>query len=311
MLCVYCTEHFYKLQGENKLTINRIERKYVPFAYAFLIPTIAVFLLFYLIPIVTVVLTSFTRWDGFNTPVFNGLTNYLRFFSQSSFLISLRNLLLWSLIAATLHVGFGVLVAFILFQKPKGWKAVRGVYMIPNIVSSAAMAMIFRFMFNNDFGFLNSMIRLVSPSFQVNWFFESPWAFIAITLTWLFYGAIITLIVLGDLMSIPSDLHDAARIDGATGFQAVLHIQLPLCRYAIGTSIILSITSRIAMYEAIALTTRGGPGDDTMNIPIILVKAITDFNYGLANAAAVFMFLMGIFTLWIVNRLFRMNNPIY
>ena len=291
--------------------MNKLERKYVPFAYLFLIPTTVVFFLFYLIPIVTVFFTSFTHWDGFNTPSFNGFTNYLRFFTQSSFLISIRNLLLWSLIAATLHVFFGVLVAFILFRKPKGWKAVRGVFMIPNIVSSAAMAMIFRFMFNNDFGLFNGLIRLIDPSFQVNWFFESPWAFIAITLTWLFYGAIITLIVLGDLLNIPSYLHDAAKIDGATGFQAIFLIQLPLCRYAIGTSIILSITSRIAMYEAIALTTRGGPGDDTMNIPIILVKAITDLNYGLANAAAVFMFILGIFTLLLVNKLFKMNNPIY
>ncbi|MCF7940719.1 MAG: sugar ABC transporter permease [Spirochaetia bacterium] len=293
------------------MTLNKLERKYVPFAYMFLIPTVAVFLLFYLVPIVTVFFTSFTRWDGFNAPTFNGITNYLRFFTQSSFLISLRNLLLWSLIAATLHVGFGVLVAFILYQRPKGWKAIRAVYMIPNIISSAAMAMIFRFMFNNDFGVLNGVIRLVNPSFQVNWFFESPWAFIAITLTWLFYGAIITLIVLGDLMNIPSYLHDAAKIDGATGLQAIVHIELPLCRYAIGTSIILSITSRIAMYEAIALTTRGGPGDDTMNIPIILMKAITDLNYGLANAAAVFMFVMGIVTLLVINRLFKMNDPVY
>ncbi len=291
--------------------MNKLERKYFPFVYAFLLPTLIVFLLFYLIPIVTVFFTSFTRWDGFNAPTFNGLTNYLRFFKQSSFLISLRNLLLWSLIAATLHVGFGVLVAFILFQKPKGWKVIRGVFMIPNIVSSAAMAMIFRFMFNNDFGLFNGLIRIVNPSFQINWFFESPWAFIAITLTWLFYGAIITLIVLGDLMNIPSFLHDAAKIDGATGLQAIFLIQLPLCRYAIGTSIILSITSRIAMYEAIALTTRGGPGDDTMNIPIILVKAITDLNYGLANASAVFMFLLGIITLLVINKLFKMNNPIY
>lgn len=293
------------------MTFNKLERKNFIWAYLLLAPTFLIFLLFYLVPIVTVIATSFTRWDGYNKPEFSGIANYLRFFTQSSLLISLRNLLAWSAIAATIHVAFGVLVAFLLYRKPHGWRIIRGVYMIPNIISAAAMAMIFRFLFNNDFGAINGFIRLFNHNFQVNWFFESPWAFIAITLTWLFFAAIVTLIVLGDLMSIPGELHDAAKIDGASGWQTVWHLELPLCRNSIGTGIILSVTSRIAMFEAITLTSRGGPGDDTMNIPIILVKSLTDYNYGLANAAAVFMLILGILTLILINRVFRMNDPIY
>lgn len=290
---------------------NRLERKDFPWIYLFLAPSTAVFLLFYLVPIATVIVTSFTRWDGFNLPRFNGADNYRRFFTNSAFLISLRNLLAWSLIAGTLHVGFGTLVAFLLHRRPKGWKVVRAAYMVPNIISAAAMAMIFRFLFNDELGAVNGFIRVFHSGFSVKWFFVSPWAFWAVTLTWLFYAVIVTLIVLGDLHSIPGDIDEAAEIDGADGWRKVTHIHLPLCRYSIGTGIIISITSRIAMYEAIALTTRGGPGDDTMNIPVILVKAITDMNYGLANAAAVFMFVLGILTLLAVNRLFRMNEPVY
>jgi raffinose/stachyose/melibiose transport system permease protein len=88
-------------------------------------------------------------------------------------------------------------------------------------------------------------------------------------------------------------------------------INLPLCRNSIGTGIILSITSRVAMYEAIVLTSRGGPGDDTMNLPLILVKNISDMNYGMANATAVVMFVIGIATLLAVNKLFRMNEQLY
>lgn len=81
-------------------------------------------------------------------------------------------------------------------------------------------------------------------------------------------------------MNIPQELNEAALIDGATGWQLIRHIQLPLCRASIGTSVIASLTSRIAMYEQIALTTSGGPGDDTMSLPIILVKGIMDYRYG-------------------------------
>ncbi len=69
------------------------------------------FLMFYFVPILTMFFTSFTKWDGFNAPVFNGLDNYTRLFSNPAFVISVRNLIAWSLIGIFLHVGFGVLVA--------------------------------------------------------------------------------------------------------------------------------------------------------------------------------------------------------
>lgn len=288
-----------------------LERRSLKWVYLFLMPTLVLFILFYLVPIITVFYTSFTKWDGFNQPVFNGIDNYLRLFNIASFRNSLSNLGAWSFIAMTLHVGFGVLVAFLLFQKLRGWKFVRAVFMIPNVISVAAWAMIYRFIFNNDFGLLNSIIRVFDPGFSVNWFFKSPYAFWAVTFTWLFYAVIVTLIVLGDLMAIPKSLHEAADIDGAKGIHKLLYIDLPLCKSSIGTGIIISITSRIAMYEAIALTTRGGPGNDTMNLALILVKSLNDYNYGLANATAMLMFLFGILVIQIINKVLKMGESYY
>lgn len=279
--------------------------------YLFILPAVVIFLMFYLVPIVTVFATSFTKWDGFNSPQFIGITNYANLFSNKDFYISLKNLLLWSLIASVLHVGFGTLIALILYKKPFGSRFVRSVYMIPNVVSLAAWAVIYKFFFNNDFGFLNNLIRFINPDFNVNWFFESPYAFWAITLTWVFYAVYVTLVILTDLMAIPAEIHEAALIDGASPLGITFYIDLPLVRNAIGTGVILSITSRIAMYETIALTTRGGPGSDTMNIPLILVNAISDMRYGYANAAAVIMILLGIITLIVVEKLFRMKEEIY
>ncbi len=293
---------------------SRLERRHFPAIYLFLLPTLILFAMFYVIPIITVFFTSFTKWNGFNAPVFSFDTifyNYRKLFTMSSFGKSLQNLGLWSLIAATLHVGIGALVAFILYQKPKGWKFVRGVYMIPNVISAAAWAMIYKFIFNNDFGLLNNLIRLVNPNFNVNWFYQSPAAFWAVTFTWLFYAVIVCMIVLADLMAIPKELHEAAEIDGASGVQRTFLIDLPLCRNSLGTSVIISVTSRIAMYEAIALTTRGGPGNDTANLALILVKAINDYNYGLANATAMLMFVFGIIVMLVINRVFRMNESVY
>lgn len=277
--------------------------------YLFILPSVLIFLLFYLIPIVQVCVTSFTQWDGFNAPKFNGVANYQKLFRNPAFKESLINLLGWSFLAATVHVGFGVIVAFVLYKKPFGWRLTRTVFMIPNVISIAAWAMIYKYFFRNDIGILNTFLRLFDPDININWFFEKPYAFWAITLTWIFYAVIVTLLVYGDLMAIPDTLHEAARIDGATSFQTMMKIDLALCRNSIGTGVICSITARIAMYEAVYLTTNGAGG--TMNLPMILVRSIQDSNYGYANAVGVIMLVLGVAILAIVNKLFRMNESVY
>lgn len=275
----------------------------------FIIPSLAIFVMFYLMPIVTVTLTSFCEWDGFNKPQFIGLENYIKLFSTPGFRESLFNLLKWSVIAATLHVGFGVLVAIVLYQKPFGWKFTKTVFMIPNVISIAAWAMIYKYFFRNDIGMLNTILRVFNPDVNINWFYEEPYAFWAITLTWLFYSVVVTLLVTGDLMAIPDSIHDAAKIDGASWWALTFRIDLPLCRNAIGTGVICSITARIAMYESIYLTTNGAGG--TMNLPMILVRAVQDSRYGYANVSAVVMIVVGLITLALVNRIFRMNESVY
>ncbi len=297
-----------KLPGKK---IGSLEKHNYVWCYLFLLPTIVIFCMFYAIPIIEVFSTSFTKWDGFNMPQYNGLRNYINLFSSPRFKKALINLLEWCAVALVLHVGFGTLVAFALNQHKHGWKFTRAVFMIPNVISAAAWAMIYRFFFNNDFGILNNLIRIFKPDFNLQWFYTSPAAFWAVTFTWLFYAVIVTLLVLGDLQNIPKELNEAAMIDGASGWQLIRYIQLPLCRGAIGTSIICTLTSRIAMYEQIALTTAGGPGYDTMSLPMILVNAVTDYKYGYANAVGVVMFVLGLIILGVVNKLFRMNESDY
>ena len=289
--------------------VNGAKVKQYTWIYLFILPTFVIFLMFYLVPIITVFFTSFTDWDGFNSPRFNGIDNYLRLFRSSSFKESLFNLLGWSLIAATLHVGFGALVAFVLYRKPFGWRFTQTVFMIPNVISIAAWSMIYKYFFRDDIGMLNTILRNFNPDLHINWFFEEPYAFWAITLTWVFYAVVVTLLVMGDLMAIPDSIHEAARIDGANTWQSVWKIDLPLCRNAIGTGVICSITARIAMYESIYLTTNGAGG--TMNFPMILVRAVQDSEYGYANVSAVMMIIIGLITLAVVNRVFRMNESVY
>ncbi|MGI6173753.1 MAG: carbohydrate ABC transporter permease [Christensenellales bacterium] len=300
-----------KKKGLFQLDLTPLQRRSLPYVYLFLLPTLVIFFVFYLQPIATVFYTGFTSWNGFNAPEFTGMRNYARLFSREAFLIALKNLFLWTLIAVTVHVAIGALVGFLFYHKYSGWKVVRGLYMIPNVISGAAWAMIYKFVFNDEYGLLNNTIRLVYPSFSVRWFYSSPAAFWAVVFTWVFYAVIVSLIVLSDLMAIPQELHEAAFIDGAKPYQVTWYIDLPMTRVALGTGVICSATARISMYESIALTTRGGPGNDTMSLSIMLVNSITDMNYGMANAIGTIMFIIGILMLVVIRKAFRMNEPIY
>lgn len=157
------------MKKRGKVEISNLEKRNYKWIYWFLLPSVAVFIVFYLQPIITVFYTSLTKWDGFNSPKFIGFQNYIDMFANNAFLISLKNIILWSVISSTFHMGFGVLVAFILYHKPKGWKLTRGVFMIPNVISAAAWAMIYKFIFNDDMGILNNIIRKFNPDFHVQW----------------------------------------------------------------------------------------------------------------------------------------------
>ena len=286
-------------------------RKYHIFIYLFMLPSLIIFAAFYLIPIITVVVSSFTEWDGFNEMTFLGLDNYIRLFQSSFFQAGLKNLLLWALLAAVIHVGFGVIVAFVFFKEPKGWKFARSVFMIPNVVSVAAWAMIMRFGFDDKMGIINRIIRIFNPDFSANWIVSSPYAFWLVTFTWLFFAVIVTLVVLGDLYAIPEELHEAAKIDGASPWKTIFMLDLPLCRISIGTSIILSMTARIGTYEIVKLTTNGGPGQDTYTLAMLMVQQIQDYDAGYANAVGTVMIVVGVLMLVLINTLFRMNENIY
>lgn len=281
--------------------------------YLFILPTLIVFLTFFLVPAITVFVTGFTEWNGFDAPRFVGIANYKKvLFYDNTFWVALRNLFWWSVYAAVVHVPFGAIVAFILYKKPPGWRFVRGVFMIPNVIALSAWAIIYRFIFSDQVGILNNFIRSIGfPDFHINWFYDAKYGFSAITFTWLFYAVIVTLLVLTDLMAIPKELHEAARIDGASETQINLLINLPLVRGALGTSVILSIIARITMFEAIFLTTKGGPGNSTYNISIMLYDGIISYQNGYANAVATIMIILGIGVLVVATKVFRMNRSAY
>lgn len=280
----------------------------------FLLPCLLLFALIYLIPMIMVFGSSFFNWKAGGVFEFVGLDNYINaFLHDARMMTAIRNTGIWVLLQSVVHVGIGTVIAFMLAKKCRGWKVLRTIYMIPNVISAAALGVIFINVFNPKYGLINSLIsQLTGTSFQKNWFFEQNSAFITVTWSWLLYTGMIIIVVLAGLLAIPEDVIEAARIDGATEMQINFRIRLPLIRTVLGTSVILAATSMLREFELIYLTTNGGPGDMTLNLPLYLYKtSMTDNNYGYANMMGVVLIVAGIVTVYAINKIFRMNEADY
>lgn len=273
----------------------------------FILPCMVLFAFIYAAPIVTVAVTSFTRYTAFQSPVFAGLENFKTVFSDKDFLISIRNTLVWVLLQSTLHVSIGLVMALMLRKKPKGWKFVRSAYLIPNIIPTAATGVMFTLLFNPSFGILRDLfaqfgIHAPTP----NLFGNSKYTFWIVTATWIFYSAFNTIIFLSEMTSIEHEIYEAAEIDGATPWQVDKYIVLPLMKNVIGTCIVLASVAMVSQFDIIYMTTKGGPGTATLNLPIYLYKAATlENNYGKANAVGVVQIVLGITLVLLIQRLFR------
>ncbi|EXG86772.1 carbohydrate ABC transporter membrane protein 1, CUT1 family [Lacrimispora sphenoides] len=280
----------------------------------FLLPCILLFSLIYLIPMGIVFVTSFFEWKSGGVFHFVGLRNYIEaFVNDTRMHQALKNTGIWALLQSTVHVGIGTITAFILSRKIKGWKIFRTIFMIPNVISAAALGVIFLNVFNPKYGLLNSMIsNITGNEFSKNWYFDQNSAFLTVTWSWLLYAGLVMILVLAGVMSVPDEVMEAAKIDGASGLQIDFKIRLPLVRTILGTCVIISATSMLREFELIYLTTNGGPGDTTLNLPLYLYKtSLTDNNYGYANMMGVLLIILGIFAVFAINKLFRMSESDY
>ena len=149
---------------------------------AFVLPCVVLFCLVYAIPFIMVITTSFCNYTLTQAPAFQGLENFKIIFADYDFVVSIVNTLKWVLIQSTIHVTFGFVMALILRRKPKGWKFVRVAYVIPNIIPTAATAVMFSLLLNPSFGIVKMIYEKLglNTSQVVNLFGNSKYAFLTV-----------------------------------------------------------------------------------------------------------------------------------
>lgn len=272
----------------------------------FLIPAVVVFLIYFIYPIGFLAYTSLMKWDSITPMEFVGLDNFRRLLEDSVFHKSLLNTLAWGAAAVFIHIPMAMIVAMILSRKIAGWKFFRTVFFIPNLISTLALAMLWQFIYNGEFGLLNELLQFLGlGSWQHNWLGELHTAFPALIGQWIFYIGFFMIIFMSFISTIDPSLYESAQIDGASVLKQEWHITLPLLKPALSIAVLLSLTDTLKNFEAPFLLTNGGPINQTMVLSLHIYNKMVSYQYGYANTLAVMLIAIGAAMVLAVRLAFR------
>ncbi len=277
-----------------------------PVILSLIAPGLLAFFFAILAPICLSVFYSVTDYSGMGLFNIVGLDNYKELAGDGTFWISLRNSLFLAIGFIFVQHPLAIATAAILDRlqgKAEGF--FRCVYFIPNVISVAVIAYLWRFIYNPNFGLLNSLIRLFGGKGETNWLGSgyALWA-VLITLVWHGFGWGMLIYYTG-IKNIDPVLYEAAAIDGCDGKRAFLHITLPLMRPVIQVNVTLAIISALKQMETVYLLTRGGPGNETQFMANYLYEqAIKSFRYGYGNALSVVFIIICLVATVVLNKAF-------
>ena len=259
--------------------------------YLFIAPWLVGFLAFLALPMLASFFVSLTVWDIVSPPRFVGFQNYSDlFFNDPLFWQSLEVTGIYAAVSVPLRLALGLLAAVLLHRSLRGNRFFRTVLYTPEIVSGVALALLWSWLFNPEYGLINVTLGFVGIE-GPGWIYTRAWALPALILmsAWKIGGFMI--IFLAGLQSIPNALYEAAALDGASAWSKFWRITFPMLSPAIFFNLILGVITALQTFTEAYIMTRGGPGNATMLYSLYLYLAAFEYQeMGYASAMAWILF---------------------
>jgi raffinose/stachyose/melibiose transport system permease protein len=262
----------------------------------FLLPGMAVFLFFVIIPITQSVYYSLFRWDGFGPitqEMFRGLENYQNLFEDKIFWMAVQHslFLVFGSLFFQLPIALGLALLIGRGELP-GRRQLRIILFIPYVFSEVITALLWLYVLNPN-GMFNTILGTIPGYEPIGWLSNRGlvmWS-IFLVLTWKYFGFHMILYMAG-LQSIPKDLEEASRIDGATELQVLRFVTLPLLSTTIRLTIFLAVLGAFQQFVIVSVLTQGGPVNASETIATYLNKyGIKTLKLGYGSAIAVVLFI--------------------
>jgi multiple sugar transport system permease protein len=270
---------------------NRNQRLLIP--YIFIAPNVVVFVVFMFVPILLAFYISLNEWTLIGYPTFVGLGNYLDMLEDSEFLRAFYNTGVYMVGTVPTSIALGLAVAVGLNRKLPGRTLLRSIFFVPVIISLVAVALIAAWIFNDNYGIINAALSAVGIG-DVPWLSSARWAMISLIIATLWIRLGFNMVIyLAALQSIPTELYDAARVDGASGWRRFRHITWPLLGPTTFLLVIINIIYSLHVFDLIYVMTGGGPGfSTTVLVQYIYQMAFTEGQMGYASAIGVVLYLL-------------------
>ncbi len=263
-------------------------------ATLFLLPWGIGFLAFTLWPMLDSLYLSLTRYDILHAPQFIGLANYEHMlFGNSLFWQSLKVTVIYVLGSVPIGTVIALLLAVLLNQKVAGEGLFRTLFYVPSVITGVATAILWAWIFQPQFGLLNSMLYSLFHIQGPEWIYGVHTAMISLIIMsfWSIGGAM--LIYLAGLQGIQPELYEAAKVDGARTLALFRHITIPMLTPQILFNVVLGVIGSFQVFIPTYVITDGGPGHATTTLVLYLYEvAFSDFRMGYASAVAWAIFLI-------------------
>ncbi|NMB11476.1 MAG: sugar ABC transporter permease [Firmicutes bacterium] len=271
--------------------LSRLRKKEAIEFYLFISPWIIGFLLFLGGPIVASAVLSFTDWNLLNPPSWVGVDNYLTIFTDDDmFWQSLKVTAIYTGASVPLGLMLSLLLALLLNTEVRGVRLFRTIYYLPSVMSGVAVALLWSWLFNPDFGLVNHLLGLFGIP-GPTWLASETWALPAMIIMSLWGAGQSMLIFLAGLQGIPQQLYEAAEIDGASGWSRFVHVTLPMLSPVILFNLIMGIIGSFQVFTQGYIMTNGGPNNATLFYVLNLYnQAFRNLRMGYASALAWILF---------------------
>jgi multiple sugar transport system permease protein len=271
-------------------------------AYLFLAPTMILFGVFTVAAVIYAFYLSFHEWNILEPDKpFVGLENYQRLLGDDRFGGAIVNTLYYTAVSVPLTMGLGLLIALLLNNQIRARGLFRTLFYLPVVTPLVIAAIIWKWLYNGDFGLLNYYLLQIGVIKEpLLWLSDPNLAMPAVIMTSVWKGVGFAMVVyLAGLQSIPEDYYDAAKIDGAVGWQRLKDITIPLLNSTTLFLAVVSVLGALQVFTEIFIMTNGGPLRRTTTMVYhIYQTAFKNFDMGYASAMAFGMFaLMFVFTL--------------
>ncbi|MBY3156017.1 sugar ABC transporter permease [Rhizobium laguerreae] len=271
------------------MTVTRPPSRKSPYPLWFFIPAAIIYGVLFLVPTVSSLWFSLTRWD-LSTAEFIGLENFQQFFSEPFLIKGLINTLIYAVTTSGLKTVCGLLLAVLLTNNIFARGFLRTLVFFPVLVSTIGIGISFAVMMHPTKGIINVALETIGIP-GPGWLTNPAFALFSVALVDLWKGVgLATLIFIAGLAAISPDYYEAARIDGATRLQQFSRITLPLVRPATITVVTLSLIGGLRSFDLIWAMTRGGPGFSSDVIASVIYKQYQAGFYGLSTAGNVILF---------------------